>query len=77
MQTSPAVAERLIRTAEAARELGVAPSTLYRWAQIGLVTPATRTARGQTRWDLDDLRAQVQRLNAERDQQRHEEPDQQ
>lgn len=50
---------RLIRTAEAARELAIDPSTLSRWAQAGIVTPAHRTAGGQARWNLDDLRRQI------------------
>ena len=53
---------KLIRTAEAARALSVDPSTLSRWAQKGLVKPAFRTAGGQARWDLDDLREQVRRV---------------
>ena len=57
---------KLIRTAEAARALSVDPSTLSRWAQKGLVKPKLRTAGGQARWDLDDLREQVERLQEER-----------
>ncbi|GAA1399500.1 hypothetical protein GCM10009613_55150 [Pseudonocardia kongjuensis] len=57
---------RLVRTAEAARALSVNPATLSRWAQQGLVTPKMRTAGGQARWDLDELREQVQRLAEER-----------
>ncbi|WP_226366638.1 helix-turn-helix domain-containing protein [Pseudonocardia sp. ICBG162] len=53
---------QLVRTAEAARALAVDPSTLSRWAQKGIVKPALRTAGGQARWDLDDLRAQIQKL---------------
>lgn len=55
----PRQQRRLVRTAEAARELGVDPATLRRWARAGTVTPATRTLGGQDRWDLDDLRKQV------------------
>lgn len=50
---------RLIRTAEAARELGIDPATLRRWARAGIVRPATRTAGGQDRFDLDDLKRQI------------------
>jgi transposase-like protein len=49
----------LIRTAEAARALGVVPSTLYRWERAGIVRPAMRTAGGQARWRLDELREQL------------------
>lgn len=59
-----AVAERparkLVRTADAARELSIDPSTLSRWARAGIVTPTTRTAGGQARWDIDALREQVE-----------------
>lgn len=50
---------KLIRTAQAARELGIDPSTLYRWEQARIVTPATRTAGGQARWNLEELREQL------------------
>lgn len=67
MRSSVAVADepaakRLIRTAEAARHLGVDPATLRRWARAGAVQPATRTIGGQDRWDLDDLREQIRAL---------------
>ncbi|ALE72588.1 hypothetical protein AD006_12375 [Pseudonocardia sp. EC080610-09] len=52
----------LIRTAEAARALGVSPATLRRWARAGRVKPAERTLGGQDRWDLHDLREQVRRI---------------
>ena len=57
-----------MRTADAARALSVNPSTLQRWAQQGLVTPKMRTAGGQARWDLDDLREQVRQLAENRGQ---------
>ncbi len=63
MQASATVTDRperhLVRTADAARELSIDPSTLARWARAGIVTPARRTAGGQARWDLDDLQHQV------------------
>lgn len=42
-------------------------ATLTRWARDGVVTPASRTARGHARWDIDDLRHQIaeRNLNAE------------
>lgn len=49
----------LVRTAEAARVVGVSAATLRRWARAGLVTPATKTLGGQDRWDLDALRQQI------------------
>jgi DNA-binding transcriptional MerR regulator len=60
VRSSAAVADRpLVRTAEAARALSIDPSTLSRWAKAGIVKPAIRTAGGQARWDLDELRRQV------------------
>jgi predicted site-specific integrase-resolvase len=53
---------RLIRTAEAARALGIGPTTLARWHREGRVRPVLVTAGGQARWDLDDLRRQLDAL---------------
>jgi DNA-binding transcriptional MerR regulator len=58
---------RLLRTAEAARELGIDASTLRRWARAGTVSPAERTLGGQDRWDLADLRRQVRERLDQRD----------
>lgn len=49
----------LLTTATAARSLGVAPGTLTRWRAEGRVRPATVTAGGHARWDLDDLNRQL------------------
>lgn len=51
--------ERLVTTGEAARTLGVDPSTLSRWASSGRVVPASKTIGGHLRWDVDELRRQV------------------
>lgn len=61
MRSSGTVTDRPrnLRTADAARELDISPSTLARWAREGIVKPAHRTAGGQARWDLDDLQRQV------------------
>lgn len=50
---------KLITTSQAARELDVHPSTLWRWQKAGAITPAWTTPGGQARWDLDRLRQQV------------------
>lgn len=55
----PVEPDPLLSTAEAARELRVVRSTLSRWAAAGYVTPAHRTIGGHLRWNLDDLRRQV------------------
>jgi 8-oxo-dGTP pyrophosphatase MutT (NUDIX family) len=50
----------LVPTGEAARFLGVDPTTLTRWAHAGQVRPARRTAGGHFRWNLDDLASQLE-----------------
>lgn len=52
----------LVSTAEAARQLGVDRSTLARWAGAGDVVPAQRTRGGHMRWDVDQLRTQLEAL---------------
>lgn len=51
---------RLLTTGMAARELGIGASTLAHWWQDGKVKPAFITAGGHARWDLDDLRKQIE-----------------
>jgi 8-oxo-dGTP pyrophosphatase MutT (NUDIX family) len=53
-------APKLVTTSRAARELQVHPSTLWRWQQAGLIKPSWTTPGGQARWDLNDLRRQLQ-----------------
>ncbi|MDN5748284.1 MAG: MerR family transcriptional regulator [Pseudonocardia sp.] len=53
------MSQGLLTTAAAARELSVHAATLTRWAREGRVTPANTTAGGHARWDLDDLRRQL------------------
>ena len=53
--------ERLVTTGAAAKAIGVTPVTLQRWAHAGIVTPASVTAGGHLRWDLDDLREQLRK----------------
>jgi DNA-binding transcriptional MerR regulator len=53
-----------MRTGEAARELGISPRTLARYAADGKVTPA-RVVPGQRNqywWDIGDLRQQLRDL---------------
>ncbi|MGB3444458.1 MAG: MerR family transcriptional regulator [Actinophytocola sp.] len=49
----------LVATGIAAREIGVARSTLARWWAQDLVKPALITAGGHARWDVDDLKRQL------------------
>lgn len=57
------MADRLLSTGEAARELGISSRSLARWAKEGAVTPAMTTPGGQYRFNLDELRAQIQRMS--------------
>lgn len=52
--------DRPVSTGEAAKVIGVHRGTLTRWWQQGLVQPRFVTPTGYARWDLDDLRAQLQ-----------------
>ena len=45
------------RTAEAARMLGVHPSTLRRWDKKGILRPSIRTPTGERRYTEADLEA--------------------
>jgi DNA-binding transcriptional MerR regulator len=58
--------DRLVSTGQAARELGIDPSTLARWARTGLAAPDFTTAGGHMRWDVERLREQL-REQRERD----------
>lgn len=49
----------LVTTGEAARALGVSTTTIHDWVKAGVITPASRTAGGHYRWNLDELRRQV------------------
>ncbi len=57
------IRKRLVGSGEAAAAVGVDPVTLQRWVKSGKVVPAHRNpgARGQFRWDLDDLQRQMRR----------------
>jgi DNA-binding transcriptional MerR regulator len=49
----------LVSTGEAARALSIDRSTLGRWLRAGIVTAADRTAGGDYRWDVADLKRQL------------------
>lgn len=53
---------RLVGTGTAAREVGVDPATLWRWAKSGYVRPELYTAGRQARWDIAKLRRQLDGL---------------
>lgn len=53
---------RYVSSSTAAAALGVHPGTLWRWKKEGKVTPATTTAGGHLRWDVDQLRQEIYEL---------------
>jgi 8-oxo-dGTP pyrophosphatase MutT (NUDIX family) len=55
------VATVYLTSGQAAAAIGVHVHTLRRWANRGLVEPAYRTPAGHARWDLADLRRQLDR----------------
>lgn len=55
---------KLVTTTDAAREVGVSARSLARWAQEGRVRPTVRTPGGHLRWDVDQLRRQLDRGEA-------------
>jgi DNA-binding transcriptional MerR regulator len=54
------MADRLLSTGQAAKAIGVAPRSLSRWVTEGLINPTLITPGGQFRFDLDELKAQLQ-----------------
>ena len=52
------------RTAEAARLLGIHPSTLRRWDEKGILRPSIRTLTGERRYTDEDLKAGQQKKPA-------------
>lgn len=59
------MSERLVPTGDAAKAIGVGRSTLARWMAEGLVKPALVTPGGHARWDVDDLKRQLDALQAD------------
>ena len=55
------MADRMLSTGEAAKRIGVSPRTLSRWVTEGLIEPTLVTPGGHFRFDLDELKAQMQR----------------
>jgi len=53
---------KLVPTGVAAQAIGVDRGTLVRWWQAKKVTPATITVGGHARWDVDDLKRQLDEL---------------
>lgn len=57
---------RLLSSGQAADELGIDRSTLWRAVKAGDITPTEVTPGGHLRFDLDDLRRQIRELAARR-----------
>lgn len=49
-------------TAEAAKYLGINRTTLARYAREGILKPTLRLPTGHLRWNLDDIRRQLDDL---------------
>ncbi len=62
------MADRLLTTAEAAKAIGVSARSLSRWASERKLRPALRTPGGQARWDLAELKKQLQAWDDDEDQ---------
>jgi excisionase family DNA binding protein len=52
-------AQKLLTTAQLARELGVSPRTIVRWADRGWIYAAETFPSGHRRWSLEDVRHQL------------------
>jgi hypothetical protein len=61
-ETLSIMTERLVPTADAAKAIGVGRSTLARWWNDGVVKPALVTPGGHARWDVDDVKRQLDEL---------------
>jgi hypothetical protein len=51
-----------VTTKPAAQAIGVHPATLWRYYRKGLVVPAWVTPGGHLRWDIEDLKRQINDL---------------
>lgn len=52
-----------VSTPLAARALGISARTIQRYAKDGKIRPVLRLPNGEMRWDVDDLRAQINALS--------------
>lgn len=51
---------RLLTSGELAAELGVSTQSIARWAREGIITPASVTAGGHYRWDLQKVKSELE-----------------
>lgn len=54
--------DRLLTSAQAARELGISARTIQHYTALGKLTPDEITPGGRARWRLESLREQFRRL---------------
>lgn len=57
--------ERYLTNGAAAKAVDVPPSSLRRWARQGLLKPTFKTPGGHYKWDLDDLKRQLAKLQGD------------
>lgn len=53
---------KLLTSGQLADELGISPQTVARYARKEWLTPAEVTVGGHLRWELDDVRRQMDAL---------------
>lgn len=53
---------KLLTSGQLADELGISPGTVARYARQGWLVPAETTMGGHLRWDLEDVRRQMEAL---------------
>lgn len=56
------VVPELLTTTQAAKEFGISGRTLARYVERGLLRPTVVLPSGHLRWDLDDVRRQLDEL---------------
>jgi excisionase family DNA binding protein len=56
----------LVTTTQAAREVGVARSTLVSWVHQGWLEPHATTMGGHYRWDVDRLKDEIRAVQQRR-----------
>lgn len=57
----------LLTTTQAAKELGISGRTLARYVERGQMTPTLILPSGHYRWELADIRSQLEALRAQPD----------
>ncbi|MCO1660377.1 helix-turn-helix domain-containing protein [Pseudonocardia humida] len=66
MADHPRPGVRYLTSAEVARHLGVAPRTVGKWPETGLITPTSRTLGGHSRFLVEDVDRQAEEIRRRR-----------